>query len=114
MATTASREKAAQAWCAETTKYKAMDVDLAEAFAEILDADRAARVDLRTQTFQQELQKLINYHSRESGSDTPDFILANYLIDCLAAFDKAVKDRARWYGHEQRVPAGACIPPRPD
>lgn len=31
-----AREQAAQAWCAETTKHKVMDTDLAEAFAEIL------------------------------------------------------------------------------
>ena len=32
-----AREKAAQAWCKETTKQKEMDVELAEAFAEILE-----------------------------------------------------------------------------
>ena len=37
MVTSLARERAAQAWCKETTKHKEMDVDLAEAFAEILD-----------------------------------------------------------------------------
>jgi hypothetical protein len=37
MATNLAREKAAQAWCNETTKHIEMDSDLAEAFAEILD-----------------------------------------------------------------------------
>ena len=37
MATRLAREKAAQAWCKETTKHKEMDAELAEAFAEILD-----------------------------------------------------------------------------
>ena len=37
MTTNLAREKAAQAWCKDTTKHKEMDVDLAEAFAEILD-----------------------------------------------------------------------------
>lgn len=37
MATNLAREKAAQAWCKETTKHKEMDAELAEAFAEILD-----------------------------------------------------------------------------
>ena len=32
-----SREKAAQAWCTEKTNKIEMDIDLAEAFAEILD-----------------------------------------------------------------------------
>ena len=37
MATQLSREKAAQAWCKPTTSNKVMDVELAEAFADILD-----------------------------------------------------------------------------
>ena len=37
MASTLSRERAAQAWCKPTTSKKEMDAELAEAFAEILD-----------------------------------------------------------------------------
>lgn len=47
--------------------------------------------------FEIELQGLINKHSRENGSNTPDFILAEYLNDCLKAFDYAVRGRERWY-----------------
>lgn len=42
-------------------------------------------------SFRDELCNLINCHSRENGSNTPDFILAEYLTDCLEAFDKATK-----------------------
>ena len=45
-----------------------------------------------------ELTALLNRHSLESGSNTPDFILASYLMDCMAAFDKSVTARERWYG----------------
>jgi hypothetical protein len=41
----------------------------------------------------------INATSAENGSNTPDFILADYLADSLAAFDKAIKRRSEWYGH---------------
>jgi hypothetical protein len=37
MATSWARERAARAWCRPTTQNKAMDPELAEAFAEILD-----------------------------------------------------------------------------
>ncbi len=47
--------------------------------------------------FRKELASLINHHSKENGSDTPDFILATYLVDCLQAFDKATKARSKWY-----------------
>jgi hypothetical protein len=48
--------------------------------------------------FRKELEQAINRNSRESGSNTPDFILAEYLSECLAAFDKASRARERWYG----------------
>jgi hypothetical protein len=46
--------------------------------------------------FIKELQELINKYSMENGSNTPDFILAEYLRDCLVAFDKAVHVREEW------------------
>lgn len=52
--------------------------------------------------FRHELEELINRHSMENGSDTPDFILCEYLMDCLAAFDRAVVAREKWYGRERR------------
>jgi hypothetical protein len=48
--------------------------------------------------FRKELESLINRNSAENGSNTPDFILAEYLADCLAAFDKCITMRERWYG----------------
>lgn len=47
--------------------------------------------------FRRELESLLNHHSKENGSDTPDFVLAEYLDDCLRAFDKAVARRTEWY-----------------
>ena len=52
--------------------------------------------------FQKELQDLINRYSLETGSNTPDFILAAYMGACLAAFNAATADRDRWYGVELR------------
>lgn len=54
----------------------------------------------------------INLYSAENGSNTPDFILAQYLMDCLAAYDKAVTAREKWYGREPKpVPPDQCPPP---
>lgn len=44
-----------------------------------------------------EIENAINRNSAENGSDTPDYILAQYLVDCLQAFDKAVTKRTEWY-----------------
>jgi hypothetical protein len=44
------------------------------------------------------LEKLINQYSQENGSDTPDFMLAEYLVYSLAAFNMTVREREKWYG----------------
>lgn len=54
-------------------------------------------------TFLQEITTLINRHSVENGSDTPDWMLAEYLTDCLAAYEKAVRARDRWHGNSMRA-----------
>jgi hypothetical protein len=48
--------------------------------------------------FRTDIEYIINKRSMENGSNTPDFILAEYLADCLVAFDNAVVARERWYG----------------
>lgn len=53
--------------------------------------------------FREDIQKAINQNSMENASDTPDFILAVYLADCLTAFDTAVANRERWYGRKTDV-----------
>lgn len=47
--------------------------------------------------FRKELEILLNCHCQENISDTPDFILAKYLVDCLNAFDQATLRRTAWY-----------------
>ncbi len=49
-------------------------------------------------SFGSELVALINRHSLENGSDTADFILARYVIDCIEAFDGAVRRREEFCG----------------
>ena len=47
--------------------------------------------------FIKELETLINKHSMENSSDTPDFILAKYLRGCLINFGIALRERDRWF-----------------
>ncbi len=44
----------------------------------------------------------------ENGSGSPDFILADYLVGCLSAFDKAVTARSNWYGHASLMSKNAA------
>lgn len=49
-------------------------------------------------SFKSELTALINKYSMESGSDTPDFILAEFISSSITAFELAVLMRESWYG----------------
>lgn len=50
--------------------------------------------------FEQELRRIISRFSMENHSNTPDFILAEYLRGCLDAFNLATKRREHWYGRK--------------
>ncbi len=54
--------------------------------------------------FRGELENLINSHSMENGANVPDFVLAQYLIRCLLAFDEAVVARDKFFGGEKVQP----------
>jgi len=58
-------------------------------------SDCVERIDQveETKSFEKELEALINVHSIENESNTPDFILAQYLRSCLDAFTVATKRR---------------------
>jgi hypothetical protein len=52
--------------------------------------------------FISELRDLINRRSMENASNTPDFILAQYLTNCLRAWNQATQQRETWYGRDAR------------
>ncbi len=51
--------------------------------------------------FEEELQHLINKHSMENGSNTPDFLLAEYLNNCLNNWNVITQKRIQWFGKEE-------------
>lgn len=51
-------------------------------------------------SFRDELTHLINRHSRENASDTPDFILAQFMEGALTAYETAQNERDRWWGFQ--------------
>jgi hypothetical protein len=55
---------------------------------------------------QEEIMIVLNQHCAENKSDTPDFILAQFLIGCLKSFDKAVVLRDQWYGFKSMSKGG--------
>ena len=62
---------------------------------------------------EKELASVLNRVSAENASNTPDFILAQYLMACLVAWNTAVQQRGTWYGRDAR-PGGAKEKPHAD
>lgn len=64
-----------------------------------------------------EIRSVLNKHCAENGSNTPDFILADYLLACLDAFEMASNRRERWYGLSSRpgnaTPSPVAAPQQP-
>lgn len=71
--------------------------------ARIREEDALRREQRRQVDLRSDLRSVLNRHSAENGSDTPDGVLAGYLLDCLAAFDRATLARSSWYGNHQRI-----------
>lgn len=62
-------------------------------------------------SFEKDLKHLINIHSVENASNTPDWLLAQYLIGCLENFATATQQRETYYGRDPRPSANTDIDP---
>ena len=51
---------------------------------------------------EKDIAAVLNKHSQENASNTPDHILAMYLLACLNAFNTAMQQRETWYGRDSR------------
>jgi hypothetical protein len=52
-------------------------------------------------TLRGDLERLLNSHSAESNSNTPDFILAEFLMRSLEVWDCCVKERDKYFGRQE-------------
>lgn len=60
-------------------------------------------------SFERELQELINRHSVENDSNTPDMILRGFMVDSLNAFNRSVRQRDQWYGVKLQPGSGSYV-----
>lgn len=70
-----------------------------------IDANRPAEIIPMESEFEKELGHLLNKHSAENESGTPDFILAMFLAAQLDLFNQTIKDRAAWRDESVELPA---------
>ena len=57
--------------------------------------------------FEKKLEGIINATSQENASNTPDFILAQFMNGCLQVFNTTVQQRENWYGRDPRPTDGS-------
>lgn len=50
--------------------------------------------------FQRDLTSVINRHCQEFPGNIPDFIIAEYLVDCLKNLHETTMKRERWFGRD--------------
>lgn len=58
---------------------------------------------------EQAIERAINAFSAEGGSDTPDFLLAEFLVRVLGCWNAGIVARERWYGRPPGSPTGGSL-----
>lgn len=53
---------------------------------------------MKKSELEKKLTDLINSESRENDSNTPDFILSEFMVACLDAFELTSNKREVWFG----------------
>ena len=51
-------------------------------------------------TFAQDLTIILNFHGIDNDLDTPDYVLTEFLVDCLAAFKETVEARDKAFSED--------------
>ena len=99
-------EALARGYCVEPNTSKVLDSDLIMAMTKLvltsvgfIPKDDSHPLD----QLEKEFAKVINRNSVENWNNTPDFILAKYLIDCLKVFSDINRNREQWYGKELKI-----------
>lgn len=75
----------------------------------VIRTQRIVHDDPLRQSFLYELQQLINKHSLENRSNTPDYVLASLLEGVLKTWDLHTVERDRWYGNRSLLGPGSGV-----
>jgi hypothetical protein len=51
-----------------------------------------------------DLAAILNRMSRENASNTPDFLLADFMLGCLDVYERTLQQRERWLGEGAALP----------
>lgn len=71
--------------------------ELKEAIDELITFEEREE---RRKSLVKDIAEVLNRHSRENESDTPDFILAELMVTSLEQFEAVLSWRKQWYSPE--------------
>ncbi len=79
-------------------------------------ATESVKIADKADSLKDRIREAINGLSMESGGDTPDYILADFLLQCLTSYDRAVVAREKWHGRDcggpkEPIPVGGAPNP---
>ncbi len=55
-------------------------------------------VDEKYEALRKEIKSILNKYSQENRSNTPDFMLADFMLGCLNVYENTISAREKWYG----------------
>lgn len=53
-------------------------------------------IDEKYEVLKKEIASVLNKYSQENRSNTPDFMLAEYLLGCLTVYENTIVSREEW------------------
>lgn len=65
---------------------------------EIDDVQKKNESNIDDETLKRDLSKIMNIYGIDTECSTPDYILAEYLIDCLKSYKKLDNANRTWHG----------------
>jgi hypothetical protein len=68
----------------------------------------------RQERFRRDLVAVLNRHCKENDSDTPDWILADYIIGCMNAWNNSSRMRDKWWSFRPWVNGPDAAPRSPE
>jgi hypothetical protein len=69
-----------------------------ENFLKITSHEVLEEISTKDQLFHRELSSLLNRYNKESeAGNTPDYILASYIVGCLRNLGWTIDNRDKWY-----------------
>lgn len=55
-------------------------------------------IDEKYEELKREVAAVLNKYSQENRSNTPDYMLANFMLGCLNVYENTISAREVWFG----------------